>query len=100
MYCTMDHTLQSSCFTPCGVHRNFFNFYVCCLLKSVKALELSFVPADKQLALHAHPATKFCLTIVSDFSWVLLLPQEKLKTMETLRYPDIGVQVRVVYPYT
>ena len=26
--------------------------------------------------------------------------KETIETIETLRYPDIGVRVRVVYPYT
>ena len=28
------------------------------------------------------------------------IPGKNLELVETLRYPDIGVRVRVVYPYT
>ena len=35
-----------------------------------------------------------------DGMYVNLLPTSGLLSIETLRYPDIGVRVRVVYLYT
>ena len=36
---------------------------------------------------------KLCITVFLDFSWDDCVTQEKLETIETLRYPEIGVRV-------